>query len=86
MSARAFAASFVDTNNNGGQSDIVIAGGKLDGAQVEQWRNELFAIREEILRLMNEMRHLADGDLTVLGRTIRCRNPRSSQSSMERTA
>lgn len=37
-------------------SDIVKAGGKMDTAQVEQWRVELFGIREEILRLMNEHR------------------------------
>ena len=37
-------------------SDVVKAGGKMDLAQVEQWRTELFAIREEIIRLMNEHR------------------------------
>ncbi len=37
-------------------SDIVKAGGKIDAAQVEQWRSEFFAIREEIIRLMNEHR------------------------------
>ena len=38
-------------------SDVVKAGGKIDTAQLEQWRAELFAIREEILRLMGEHRN-----------------------------
>lgn len=37
-------------------SEIVKAGGKIESPQVEQWRVELFAIREEIIRLMNEHR------------------------------
>lgn len=37
-------------------SDMVKTGGKIDAAQIGQWRAELFAIREEIIRLMNEHR------------------------------